>query len=107
MARIDPTGFVAAASKPLFLDEVQRGGDSLILAIKADADTHPLERGRIVLSGSSKFLSIPTLSESLAGCAGIIDLWPLAQAELESSSGSIVDLMFSDPFALEVHTPLP
>lgn len=104
-ARTDPTGFIAAASKPLFLDEVQRGGDSLILAIKADVDANPSERGRIVLSGSSKFLAIPTLSESLAGRAGIIDLWPLAQAEVESAGGSIVDMMFTDPQALRTSHP--
>jgi uncharacterized protein len=105
-ARTDPTGFIAAAPKPLYLDEVQRGGDQLILAIKADVDANPTERGRFILSGSSKFLSIPTLSESLAGRAGIIDLWPLAQSEFEGSTSSLIDLLFASPHLLrEVQPP--
>jgi uncharacterized protein len=67
------------------------------LAIKADADKHPQERGRFVLSGSSKFLSIPTLSESLAGRAGIVDLWPLSQGEIEGTVETFIDTMFDDP----------
>lgn len=105
-ARTDPSGFIAAAPKPLYLDEVQRGGDQLILAIKADVDANPTQRGRYVLSGSSKFLAIPTLSESLAGRAGIIDLWPLAQSEFEGNEQSLIDTAFRSPELLrEAHPP--
>jgi hypothetical protein len=34
-ARVDPTGFVADRTRPLFVDEVQRGGDPLILAYRS------------------------------------------------------------------------
>ncbi len=105
-ARTDPTGFVESRSRPAFLDEVQRGGDPLILAIKADVDRRPTEYGAFVLAGSSRFLTVPTLSESLAGRARIIDLWPFSQSELESTHGQLLDHLFTggDPIDLE---PVP
>ena len=70
LATEDPAGFIADAPRPMFIDEVQRGGDDLVRAIKlaVDADPRP---GSFVLSGSSRFLTIPTLSESLVGRAAI------------------------------------
>ena len=51
-ARLDPTGFVGDRAFPLLIDEVQRGGNPLILAIKVllDSSRHP---GRVVLAGST------------------------------------------------------
>ena len=102
-ARTDPTGFVESRPRPAFLDEVQRGGDPLILAIKADVDRNPTAFGAFVLAGSSRFLTVPTLSESLAGRTRIIDLWPLSQSELEGSEGRLLDLLFAgfDPPDIE------
>lgn len=97
-SRTDPSGFVRDRDRPLFIDEVQRGGDSLVLAIKAEVDRHPDRAGRFVVSGSSRFLTVPTLSESLAGRARIIDLWPLSQGELAGITESFVDTLF-DPDA--------
>lgn len=51
-ARTDPTGFVTGFDEPLFIDEVQRGGDPLALAVKAEVDRQPT-RGRFVLAGST------------------------------------------------------
>jgi predicted AAA+ superfamily ATPase len=59
---------------------VQRGGDDLVRAIKIAVDQRQ-DRGQFILSGSAKFLTVPTLSESLAGRAGFVDLWPLSLAE--------------------------
>lgn len=80
-ARLDPTSFARDLPKPLYIDEVQRGGDPLLLAIKAQVDLDP-SPGRFVLAGSTRFLTVPTLSESLAGRARIVDLGPMTQAEL-------------------------
>lgn len=95
-ARTDPSGFVRDRERPLLIDEVQRGGDPLVLAIKAEVDRHADRPGRFVVSGSSRFLTVPTLSESLAGRARIIDLWPLSQGEMEGRRESFVDTLF-DP----------
>ena len=73
-ARRDPVGFVAQPG-PLLIDEVQRAGDSLVAAIKMAVDLDPAP-GRFVITGSTNFLTVPTVSESLAGRMAIIDLWP-------------------------------
>ncbi|MPY86076.1 MAG: AAA family ATPase, partial [Actinophytocola sp.] len=72
-ARADPEGYAISAPRPTFLDEVQRVGDPLILAIKTvtDRDRRP---GQFFLSGSTRFLTVPTISESLAGRVAILDL---------------------------------
>jgi predicted AAA+ superfamily ATPase len=76
----DPVAFAGEGERPRLIDEVHRGGDWLIRAIKimVDADPSP---GQFILSGSSRFLTVPTLSESLAGRAAFLDLWPLSVAE--------------------------
>jgi uncharacterized protein len=92
-ARTDPGGFVTGYPYPLMIDEVQRGGDALVLAVKALVDRND-QPGQIVLAGSSRFLTVPTLSESLAGRARIIDLWPLSQGELTGGADALVDRLF-------------
>lgn len=79
-ARNDPMGFVAQP-EPVFIDEIQRAGDSLVTAIKLAVDLNPVP-GRFLVTGSANFLTVPTLSESLAGRMGIVELWPLSQGEL-------------------------
>ncbi len=80
--RDDPTGFLGAYDKPLFIDEFQRAGDGLVRAIKAEVDRDSA-RGQYLLSGSSRFLTIATISESLAGRVRIVDLWPYTQGEAD------------------------
>jgi predicted AAA+ superfamily ATPase len=81
-ARTDPTGFVEDRPTPLMIDEVQRGGNPLILAIKVLLDSAS-DRGQIVLAGSTRFLTEPRLSESLAGRVRFVDLWPFSQGEVD------------------------
>ncbi len=92
-ARADPVGFVDLDDRML-IDEVQLGGDPLIRAIKAAVDRDP-RPGRFVLAGSSQFLTVPGLSESLAGRAHIIDLWTLSQGELEGTTERFIDDLFT------------
>lgn len=94
----DPSGFVTGYPTPLLIDEVQRAGDPLIRAIKAEVDNDP-RPGRYVLAGSTRFLTVPTLSESLAGRAHLVDLWPLSQDELEGRRERFIDLLFSEELA--------
>lgn len=93
-ARADPVGFVDNDGDRLLIDEVQLGGDPLIRAIKGvvDRDARP---GRFILAGSTQFLTVPTLSESLAGRVHIIDLWPLSQGELEGVTERFIDDLFA------------
>jgi uncharacterized protein len=98
-ARSDPVGFLEGHGRTLFLDEFQRGGDPLVLAIKAELD-RTRAKGRFLMTGSTHFLSIPWISESLAGRVAIATLWPLSQGEIEGRQGAFLDLAFSDPESL-------
>lgn len=97
--RRDPVTFVTSGARPLLIDEVQHGGDPLIRAIKLalDASRAP---GQFVLSGSARFLTIPTLSESLAGRIGLLDLWTLSVAERLGGSTDFCDVTFTRPAGL-------
>lgn len=90
----DPSGFAAYGAAPRIIDEIQRGGNDLVLAIKylVDQDNG---RGQFILSGSTRFLTVPTLSESLAGRAVFVDLWPFAVAESVGAPGDFCDLLFA------------
>lgn len=95
LARTDPTGLIESAPRPLVIDEVQRGGDPLVLAIKAAVDADR-SRGQFLLAGSTRFLVEPRLSESLAGRARFVDLWPLSQGEIDEIDGGdrFIDAVF-------------
>jgi uncharacterized protein len=103
-AQADPEVFVADGPRPMMIDEIQRGGDDLVLAIKSAVDQNPA-RGQFVLAGSTRFLSTPSLSESLAGRAGILEVWPFAQQELASAEESFIERAFTEPVALRDASP--
>ncbi len=95
-ARLDPHGFVEQGSSPMAIDEVQRGGNDVVLAVKSTVDRRK-DRGQFVLAGSTRFLSVPQLSESLAGRAEILDLWPFSQGELAGVRETFLDTLLNDP----------
>jgi len=92
-AKTDPVGFIKNIDCGI-IDEVQRVPD-LIRAIKlsVDNDTRP---GRFILTGSADILTIPTISESLAGRMSINRLYPLSQAEIAGNRISLIDTLFVD-----------
>jgi uncharacterized protein len=99
-ARIDPGGFVRESSRPTFIDEVQRAGNPLVLAIKAAVDESS-KPGQFVLAGSTRFLFEPRLSESLAGRALFVDLWPFSQGEIDQTElEDFATIAFRGPEAL-------
>jgi predicted AAA+ superfamily ATPase len=100
----DPAAFVTYGDTPRIIDEVQLGGDDLVRAIKVAVDTDP-RPGRFVLSGSSRFLTVPTLSESLAGRLAFVDLWPLSMAERTAAPGGFLQGIFGDPRMLLADSP--
>ena len=99
LARRDPFGFVTGYSFPHLIDEVQRGGDQVLVAIKRQVD-ELRQPGQFLLAGSTRFLTEPRLSESLAGRARIVDLWPLSQGEIESGRESFLADCFHEPAAV-------
>lgn len=105
-ARSDPEDYLATAGRPLFLDEVQRAGEPLILAVKAavDRDHRP---GQFFLTGSTRFITVPTISESLAGRVAILDLWPFSTAEIAAAPPDLVPQLFTEPRTLLERTTAP
>lgn len=95
----DPVSLALTGRTPRAFDEVQRAGDPLVRAIKAavDDDRSP---GQFVLNGSADFLTVPTISESLAGRAAFLELWPFAQGELHGAPDGFVDVVFSEAESL-------
>lgn len=100
----DPVGFVATGGRPLVIDEVQRGGDALVRALKRQVDRDPTP-GQFVVTGSSNFLTVPTISESLAGRAAFVELWPFTQGEISGRRERFVDLAFGEPDRLRQMPP--
>ncbi len=100
----DPVGFAEAGSGPLVIDEVQRAGEPLVRAIKLVVDRDP-RPGQFVLTGSSNFLTVPTISESLAGRAGFVEVWPFTQGEISGRPDRFIDQALSGPAAFSAYQP--
>lgn len=77
-ARRDPEALLGGTD-PLTLDEVQRE-PGLLTAVKRaiDRDRRP---GRFLLTGSANLLLMRQVSESLAGRASYLTLWPMTRRE--------------------------
>ena len=77
-ARDDPEALLAG-SGPLTIDEVQRE-PRLLLAVKRAIDRERIP-GQFLLTGSANLLLMKRVSESLAGRATYLTLWPLTRRE--------------------------
>jgi predicted AAA+ superfamily ATPase len=91
-ARSDPTGFVRGLDR-VTIDEVQRAPE-LLRAIKksVDEDRRP---DRFLLTGSANVLTLPQVSESLAGRMEIVSLLPIARAEIEDKKPVFLESAFA------------
>ena len=78
LARRDPDALVRG-SRPVTLDEVQREPD-LLSAVKREIDRER-RPGRFLLTGSANLLLMRRVSESLAGRASYLTLWPMTRRE--------------------------
>jgi len=77
-ARRDPDALVGG-TQPVTLDEVQREPD-LLRAVKRAIDRKRTP-GRFLLTGSANLLLMRQVSESLAGRASHLTLWPMTRRE--------------------------
>jgi uncharacterized protein len=91
-AKRDPAGFIRALGSAV-IDEIQRAPE-LMLAIKIAVDTDK-RPGRFLLTGSANVMALPTVGDSLAGRIALVELMPLAQAEIHGSSGEFIDRLFA------------
>ena len=77
-ARTDPE-LILSGPQPVTIDEVQRE-PQLMLAIKREIDEQRAA-GRFLLTGSANLLLMKNVSETLAGRASYLTLWPMTRTE--------------------------
>ena len=80
-------------------DDLVRRDRFLILAIKRAVDeARPRRPGRFILTGSANLLLMKRISETLAGRASYVTLWPLTRRErLGFGTAGIWSSFFSTP----------
>lgn len=104
-ANADPAGFVEQARLPLLIDEFQKA-PGLAEAIKYRVDrerrSNPRVAGLFLMTGSANVWGTLRISESLAGRAERVPLWPLSQGEIQGRRERFIDDLFEGrPPALE------
>ena len=93
-AESDPIAFLNQTDRPLFIDEVQKV-PVLFEYIQGIADNRPDRK--FFLSGSSNFELMKSVSESLAGRAGVYELMPMSYPEISAYiSGKDLDTFLYD-----------
>jgi len=92
-----PAAF-AAAEPPVFIDEYQHT-PAILDAIKAELN-RDLRPGRFVLTGSTRYSSLPAAAQSLTGRLHVVTLWPLSQGEIDGTKERFAEGLLSDPAAL-------
>jgi predicted AAA+ superfamily ATPase len=91
-ARSDPAAFIRGYDRAV-IDEVQRAPELLrAIKVSVDRDRRP---GRFLLTGSADLLTLPTVSDSLAGRMEVVSLLPLSQAEVRGKRPAFMDKAFA------------
>ncbi len=96
LARSDPQALIGG-SQPVTLDEIQRE-PGLLRAVKRAID-HDRRPGQFLLAGSANLLRMRGISESLAGRASYLTLWPMTRREQRGLGrcGRWEDLLAANP----------
>ena len=103
LATEDPRAFLRQISDGAILDEVQRAPELFsYLQGVVDSDRR---MGRFILTGSSQFELIESITQSLAGRASMLTLLPFSLAELQSAgrAPSTVDELLHTGFFPPIH----
>lgn len=79
----DPRGFLETYSKGAILDEVQRVPE--LFSYLQEILDNSTKKGLFILTGSNNFLLQQTISQTLAGRIGYLNLLPFSLAELAKS----------------------
>jgi hypothetical protein len=77
----DPRGFLESNPPPVILDEVQHA-PILLSYIKETIDQNRSQCGQYILTGSQNLLMLKHVTETLAGRAAILKLFPLSRREI-------------------------
>lgn len=92
-ATADPIGFLNHHGL-LMIDEIQRVPE-LLLAIKREVDRDQ-SPGRFLLTGSARLWGLRGIPDTLPGRSETVELWPLAQGEIDGGPDGFVDAVFAD-----------
>ena len=82
-ALTDPRGFLGQFPKGAILDEVQRTPE--LFSYLQEILDNSKEKGQFILSGSNNFLLQHSISQSLAGRVGYLNLMPFSLNELKQA----------------------
>lgn len=88
----DAYGLLSSFSGSIVIDEVQRELN-VFVAIKRIVDAQK-KNGQFLLTGSANVLTVPKVSESLAGRMILHTLWPLTQGEIEGREENFIEWAF-------------
>ena len=80
-AMADPRGFLATLPNGAIIDEVQRAPD-LFSYLQLEVDERPAP-GRFILTGSQQLALTVSVTQSLAGRTGLLELYPPSWGELK------------------------
>ena len=83
--RSDPAAFLDDLRPPVILDEIQNTPE-LLGHVRARIDAAPTRRGRWLLTGSQDAPLMRGVTESMAGRAALLELWPLSIQETDKVS---------------------
>jgi len=92
----DPLSFLNQLDQPAILDEIQRVPE-LFVPLKKVVDENR-RAGFFILTGSANVLTLPKLSESLAGRMQIDTLWSFSQGEILGIKETFIDRIFKEEF---------
>ncbi len=108
-ANADPTGFVEALQLPVVIDEFQKASE-LLPAIKSRVDRARSggrrASGMFLLTGSANVWATLRVSESLAGRAERLQLWPLSQGEILGCRETFIDALLAGRVAQVAGAPI-
>jgi uncharacterized protein len=87
----DPVQFLAQFPNGAILDEIQRV-PALLSWLQQNLDDTPTEKGKFILTGSNNLLLLESITQTLAGRVGHIELLPFSIAELSSLTNALADV---------------
>ena len=77
----DAAQFIEGLGDYCIIDEAQYAPD-IFSQVKMAVDQNPSKKGRFILSGSQQFLLMKSITESLAGRVGLVNMYPLSMDEM-------------------------
>ena len=79
----------------VFIDEYQRLPEILdVIKAEVDAEFRP---GKFVLTGSTRFDTLPRSTQTLTGRIHFVSVWPFSQGELTANRETFLDVAVTEP----------